>query len=45
MLYRCERFDLRSRRSLRGDEKYYLADLGIYYARNTDARVNYGPSL
>ena len=32
-------------RSLRGEEKYYLADLGIYYARNTDARVSYGPSL
>ena len=22
-----------------------LADLGIYHARNTDARVSYGPSL
>ena len=45
VLYKCERFDLKSRRSLRGEEKYYLADLGIYYARNTDARVSYGPSL
>ena len=45
VLYKCERFDRKSRRSLRGEEKYYLADLGIYYARNTDARVNYGPSL
>ena len=45
ILYKCERFDLKSRRSLRGEEKYYLADLSIYYARNTDARVNYGPAL
>lgn len=45
VLYKCERFDLKSRRSLRGEEKYYLADLGIYHARNTDARVSYGPSL
>ena len=40
ILYKCERFDLKSRKSLRGDEKYYLADPGIYFARNTDARIN-----
>lgn len=45
VLYRCERFDLKSRKSLRGEEKYYLADPGIYYARNIDVRLNYGPSL
>lgn len=45
ILYKCERFDLKSRKSLRGDEKYYLADPGIYFARNTDARINYGPAL
>lgn len=45
VLYRCERFDLKSRRSLRGEEKYYLADPGIYFARNVDVRLNYGPSL
>lgn len=45
ILYKCERFDLKSRRSLRGEEKYYLADPGIYFARNTDARINYGPAL
>ena len=28
VLYKCERFDLKSRRSLRGEEKYYLADFG-----------------
>lgn len=45
VICRCPRFDLKSRRSLRGDEKYYLSDLGIYFARNTDARMNWGPSL
>ena len=45
LLYKCPRFDMKSRRSLRGEEKYYLADPAIYRARNTDARVNYGPAL
>lgn len=45
VLYRCERFDLKSRKSLRGEEKYYPADPGIYFARNIDVRLNYGPSL
>lgn len=45
VLYRCARFDLKSRASLRGEEKYYLADPGIYFARNVDTRLNYGPSL
>ena len=42
---RCNRFDLKSRKSLRGEEKYYLADTGIYFARNTDERINYGSVL
>ena len=45
ILYRCQRFDMKSRRSLSREEKYYLADLGFYFARNTDNRINYGPSL
>lgn len=45
VIYRCPRFDLKSRKSLRGEEKYYLADPGIYFARNVDVRLNYGPSL
>lgn len=45
VLYGCDRFDLKSRKSLRGGEKFYLADPGIYFARNTDVRTNYGPSL
>ncbi|MDO4437782.1 MAG: ATP-binding protein [Coriobacteriaceae bacterium] len=42
---RCERFDMKSRKSLRGEQKYYLADLSFYFASNTDNRINYGPVL
>lgn len=45
ILYRCPRFDLKSRRSLSREEKYYLADPGFYFATNTDARINYGSAL
>ena len=45
IIRRCERFDMKSRRSLRGEQKYYLADLSFYFALNTDNRINYGPVL
>ena len=45
ILYPCPRFDLKSRKSLRGEEKYYLADTGIYFADNADGRINSGPVL
>ena len=45
VLYKCERFDLKSKKSLLGGEKYYLADPGIYFARNVDATMDYGPLL
>ena len=45
IIYKCKRFDLRSKKSLRNDQKYYLADLGIYFANNVDVRINYGPVL
>ena len=45
VLYKCERFDLKSRKSIMGEQKYYLADLGIYFSGNTDNRINYGPVL
>ena len=45
ILYRCNRFDLKSRRSLAGEQKYYLADCAFYFAMNTDNRINYGPVL
>ena len=42
---RCHRFDLKSKKSLNGEEKYYLSDLSFYFANQTDNRVNYGPTL
>lgn len=45
IIYPCTRFDMKSRKSIAGEEKYYLADLGFYYAFNTDRRINYGPTM
>ncbi len=45
ILYECPRFDMKSKRSLSGEKKYYLADLGFYYSQNTDNRINYGLTL
>ncbi len=45
IIYPCRRFDLKSRKSIAGEQKYYLADLGFYFAMNTDKRINYGPAL
>ena len=45
ILYECPRFDLKSKRSIKGDKKYYLSDLGFYFSENTDNRINYGPVL
>jgi predicted AAA+ superfamily ATPase len=45
ILYECERFDLKSRKSLNGEKKFYLADLGFFFATNVDNRVNFGPAL
>ena len=45
ILYPCENFDMKSKQILKGERKYYLADLSIYFALNTDNRVNYGPVL
>ena len=41
----CDRFDMKSRKSLKGEKKYYLSDFAFYYALNTDNRINYGPAL
>jgi len=45
IIYPCKRFDLKSRKSITGEQKYYLSDLGFYYAMNTDKRINYGPTM
>ena len=45
VLYECNRFDMKSRKSIAGEKKYYLSDLSFYFALNTDNRINYGPVL
>lgn len=45
ILYECSRFDMKSKKSLKGEKKYYLSDLGFYFSTNTDNRINYGPAL
>ena len=45
IIYSCALFDIKSKSVLKGEKKYYLADLSIYYSQNTDNRINYGPVL
>lgn len=45
ILYECNRFDMKSKKALTGEKKYYLADLSFYFAQNTDNRINFGPVL
>ena len=45
IIYECNRFDLKSKKALQREQKYYLADLSIYFAMNTDNRFSFGPSL
>lgn len=42
IIYECSRYDMKS---IKGEKKYYLADLSFYYALNTDNQMNYGPCL
>ena len=45
ILYECNRFDMKSKKSLSGETKYYLSDLSFYFSLNTDNRINYGQVL
>ena len=45
IISKCKRFDMKSRKSINGEEKYYLGDLSFYFATNVDTRINYGPVL
>ena len=45
IIYPCELFDIKSKKTLDGEKKYYLADLSIYFSLNTDNQINYGPVL
>ena len=45
IVYECNRFDLKSKTAIKRDQKYYLSDMTIYFAMNTDNRLSFGPSL
>ena len=45
IIYECNRFDLKTKKSLLREQKYYLADLALYFSNNIDNNLNYGPSL
>ena len=45
ILYECNRFDMKSKKALAGEKKYYLADLSFYFAGNTDNRIHFGSVL
>lgn len=45
IISKCARFDMKSRKLLKGEQEYYLADLSFYFALNTDSRIDYGPVL
>lgn len=45
IIYDCSRYDMKSKKSIKGEKKYYLADLSFYYVLNTDNQMNYGPCL
>ena len=45
VLYECKHFDMKSRKSLTGEKKYYISDLSFYYSLNTDNQIHYGPVL
>ena len=40
VLYESNRFDMKSRKSLTGEKKYYISDLSFYYSRNTDNQIH-----
>ena len=45
ILYECPRFDMKSKRSLVGEKKYYVSNLSFYFSLNTDNQISYGPVL
>ena len=45
IMYECNRFDLKSKKSIKREQKYYLADMAIYFSTNTDNRMSFGPTL
>ena len=44
LVYKCERFDMKSKRIMRGKERYFLADLSFYYAEDMYNTLEVEPS-
>ena len=38
ILYECSRFDMKSKKSLSGEKKYYVSDLSFYFSLRIPAR-------
>lgn len=45
IIYECDRFDLKSKKSLQGERKYYLSDISFNFLTNPDSRLHYGQIL
>lgn len=45
IIYECFRYDMKSKKSIKGEKKYYLAELSFYYALNIYNQMNYGSCL
>lgn len=45
IIYSCNKYDMKSKKAINGEKKYYIADLSFYYSTNTDNQMNYGPCL
>lgn len=45
ILYECPRYDMKSKKMIKGEKKYYLSDLSFYYSLNTNNLPNYGSNL
>lgn len=45
IIYNCSRYDMKSKKAISGEKKYYIADLSFYYSLNTDNQMNYGQCL
>lgn len=45
IIYECKNFDVKSKQVLKGKNKFYIADLSLYFVLNTNNQLNYGPTL
>ncbi|MDD7316570.1 MAG: ATP-binding protein, partial [Bacillales bacterium] len=45
ILYKCQRFDLKTKKSINSEEKYYLSDPSFWFVTDPNNTINYGPAL